>query len=193
MQSEIHALPFVSTSPFPHASVTDNRLVYPALARFAHRKSVLVAIVLTPEQARDAKLRDLAAGLAKYYRSQGRQVVATTELRQAVRGLQPLQPLQPIQPYPQWQTIKADLVLLGNSQNNPLLFDQARGYLLPGKIDSPNIQITYSPFAGECQVVNVLANDNEGLAAGMEQIVLAGQPPHLRALIDTKPATGPGL
>ncbi len=75
--------------------------------------------------------------------------------------MQSLQPLKSQQKFPQWRTIAADLVLLGTPQTNVLLFDQARGGLLEREKE---VQVTYSPFVGEYQALNLIASDTASLA-----------------------------
>jgi hypothetical protein len=83
--------------------------------------------------------------------------------------------------YPQWKTVETDLVLLGSRSNNVLLMDQDRGYLLPPGVDGLKkgqgiVCLTFSPFIGECQAVNVIASDIEGLRAAVDSLVKLNSP-----------------
>ena len=143
-----------------------------SLARFAARRTVPLTIALTPSQAADPKMQTLAAKLAAFYRKQGRNVTQDTIAPNHV--VVSLQPLTGVQPFPRWQTIATDLVLLGSPADNILLLDQARGYLLPDISHLPPgqnaIVVTHSPFVGECNVLNILASNSAGLAAGIRQV-----------------------
>ena len=70
-----------------------------------------------------------------------------------------------LQRLPRWKTIDAGLVLLGNAQNNLLIFDQVRGGLLDAR--TPQITVTFSPFSGEFQALNLVADD----VAELEKLV----------------------
>ena len=71
----------------------------------------------------------------------------------------------------QWRTIPADLILLGSPKDNLLIMDEARGGLLPGisKPGEGSPVVTYSPFVGEYQVLNLLATDEAGLRHAVSQ------------------------
>jgi hypothetical protein len=145
-----------------------------AVARFAARKDVPLVIALTPEQAGDAATRALAKRLRDFYAKRGRKVgVGRAEPNGVVLSLQPLRGLQT---YPRWKTVDTDLVLLGTPANNVLLFDQMRGHLLPegsGRLAAGRhrVRVTYSPFVGERQALNILAPDAAGLSAGVDTVV----------------------
>ena len=86
-----------------------------------------------------------------------------------------MQPLNAVQPFPRWQTVGTDLILLGRPADNVLLLDQARGFLLPDTTNLPagqaTVCVTHSPFVGECDALNVLADGPGGLAAGVAEVV----------------------
>ncbi|HEV7869350.1 MAG TPA: hypothetical protein VGO90_16805, partial [Chthoniobacteraceae bacterium] len=124
-----------------------------ALARFAARKHVALAIALTPEQHRNSMIVAQANSLREHYQKEGRII---GELATAWAGgvVTSLQPLRSPHRFPQWQTIAADLVLFGTPANNVLLMDQARGQLFPtsfkpGPSGCAELLYTRSPFVGE--------------------------------------------
>lgn len=145
------------------ATPTQRDAVAPAIAAFAARKDVPLTIALTPEQDADAKISALAAKLRDFYRKAGRTVtigsVDANENGGIVIGLQNARTMQK---YPQWQTVSSDLVLLGTPQTNVFLLDQQRGDLL----DGAGAQVTFSPFVGEYQALNLL-----GEGAALEKLV----------------------
>ena len=124
-----------------------------AIRAFWARRVPLV-IALTPAQMED---RVLGEKLVAWAKKSGR-AARVAPLESIVTSLQPT---RAIQRFPQWHTIEADLVLLGTPQNNVLIFDQARGGLLD---ESRAQQVTYSPFVGEFQALN-LVGDAPSLAA----------------------------
>ena len=108
----------------------------------------------------------------QFYSNRGRIVsIGTIEPNDVIESLQPLNPTRH---FPQWKTIDADLVLLGSPRDNILLFDQMRGDLLPTEdvqqLGRATLNVTYSPFVGEYQALNILAPDAAGLAAGVDQL-----------------------
>ena len=157
------------SAPEPNANAA-------ALTRFAARKSVPLTVALTTEQAANPQTLTLAKKLTAYYEAQGRKAqIGKIEPNDVVLSVQPL---QSVQYFPRWKTIDSDLVLLGSPQDNLLLLDQARGFLLPAAIrdlqaGQASVCVTYSPFVGDRQVVNIVANDAAGLQAGVGQIVEA--------------------
>ncbi len=144
----------------------------PVLSQFTQRKNVPLTIALTPQQASDPKIVALADRLVAFYRGQGRKVEQGRVEPDGV--VVSLQPHKTPQRYPQWKTIDSDLVLLGSAQNNVLLRDQARGYLLRGDENlAPGqaaIRYTRSPFVGEFDAVNLIAGDVAGLTASVEDL-----------------------
>lgn len=136
-----------------------------ALARFVARKSIPLTIALTPEQMADGETQLAAKMLAAYYKKQGRK--AQILLIEPNRVVLSLQPLAAAQPFPRWKTIDSDLILFGLPSNNILLLDEARGSLLPDAQSLPPdrglVAVTYSPFVGERNVVNILARDPAGM------------------------------
>jgi hypothetical protein len=125
---------------------------------FAIRTEVPLVIALTPEQQNNAHIKSLAEKLAAFYKNQGRKVeTRTLAPGDVVLSLQPLRNISA----PRWKTIDADLVLLGDANINPLIFDQLRaGILSPA---APNIAVTHSPFSGEYQALNILARSEAEL------------------------------
>ncbi len=146
---------------------------YEAFKQFVARKTVPLVIALTPEQQADAKMQAVAKKLSDYYAQKGRNAT----IRSLAPGdvIESLQPLD-LQKFPRWKTIDADLILLGNTQNNPLLYDQSRGGLLSAE---SGVSVTFSPFVGERQVLNIVANDVVGLEQGVQQIAFGS---YLRVL-----------
>ena len=166
-----HAVVHVPGTPAKPSAGGDNPAA--SLARFAARRTVPLTVALTPEQATDPPMRALALRLAAYYRAKSRTVrVGRISPDDVVVSLQPL---QGVQPFPRWKTIPTDLVLLGSPATNLLLLDQARGFLLPDTrrlgAGQGQTAVTYSPFVGECEVVNLLANDPAGLAAAARDVM----------------------
>lgn len=144
-----------------------------ALMRFAGRKTVPLTVALTPEQARDPAVRALAERLAVYFRGLGR----TTSLSRVEPNgvVVSVQPYSTPARYPRWKTVDTDLVLLGAPADNVLVLDQARGWLLPPTARAlppgrGSFCVTYSPFVGERQVLNLLASDTAGLSAAVGSV-----------------------
>ncbi len=127
---------------------------------FARRAPLTLA--LTPEQQNDPKIKALAARIAAASQKAGRKALMG-EIKPNGVVLFP-QPLKTSQSFPQWRTDETDLILLGSSGDNPLIFDQKRGHLLPDEENA--LHVTYSPFVGEYNALNVLAPD----AAGLERL-----------------------
>jgi hypothetical protein len=152
----------------------------PALAKFATRKHVALTITLTPEQAGDARMTELASRVAEFYRQQGRIVrpLARVEPGSVVESLQPLKSPHS---HPRWKTIRSDLILFGTTSNNVLLRDQALAQIFPadlalGAKAQAEVVYTRSPFVGEFDVVNILANDVAGLEAAVKTLTAPAQP-----------------
>jgi len=148
------------------------------LAKFSARKNSPLTVALTPQQFADDGLEQQAKALAAFYRQRGRAV----EIRKIEPGdvVESLQPLRSPNRYPQWKTIPSDLVLFGTPSNNVLIYDQARGEILPSNLPTPpagqaDIVYTRSPFVGEFNVVNIIANDANGITAAVH--LLTGPPP----------------
>jgi hypothetical protein len=149
------------TSTLPEANLTKD-----TLERFAARRDVPLIIALTPEQEADAALVKQEKRIAKFYADKGRRVtMQRLAPGEVVTGLQPL---MAIQHFPQWHTVDADLVLFGTPRNNILLFDQARGGLLR---EGEQVQVTYSPFVGEFQVLNVFGKDGAELSTAVDRVI----------------------
>jgi hypothetical protein len=155
-------------------SATDARVREPrALEKFAQRKNTPLRIALTPEQERDPKFVEQARQLTAFYAKQGRSTaLASVRPRGIVESLQPL--ASPHR-YPQWKTIPADLILFGTTATNVLLLDQARAHIFPRDFTAPpaghaDLIYTRSPFVGECDVLNIIATDPDGVAAAVHAL-----------------------
>jgi len=144
------------------------------LAAFSRRRDVPLVVALTPAQAADPKVRALAQRLVRFYAAHGRRVTLGRADDSGV--VLSLQPTVGLGRYPQWKTVDADLVLLGTASNNVLLLDQARAFLLPALgTDLPPghaaVGLTFSPFVGERQVLNLIAPDTAGLDAAARSVI----------------------
>jgi hypothetical protein len=115
------------------------------IVAFWRRTDVPLVIAVTPAQAVNVALCQKLGALAA---KRGRDA-KVLPVDNVVRSLQPL---RAIQRYPQWQTIDADLILLGSPQENVLVMDQARGGIID---DAKSVQITMSPFVGEKWALNI--------------------------------------
>jgi hypothetical protein len=166
-----------SAAPMAVADTSAVHVVRPDDVKlFGARRQEPLTIALTDKQAADPEMNHLAETVAAYYRGLGRTVeMSRAEPNQLVLSRQPYAATQP---YPQWKTVESDLVLFGSPNDNVLLMDQDRGYLLPPGIDQlkPGHGIvcpTFSPFVGECQAINIIARDSQGLQAGVNSLVKA--------------------
>lgn len=144
------------------------------LAAFARRRDVPLVVALTSGQAADPKVRALAQRLVRFYAAGKRRV--TLGRADDTGVVLSLQPTVGLGHYPQWKTVDADLVLLGTASDNVLLLDQARAFLLPALgTDLPAghaaVGLTFSPFVGERQVLNLLAPDPAGLDAAVRSVI----------------------
>lgn len=145
-----------------------------AVAKFATRKNTPLVVALTPEQEKNPKIAEQARALEAYYRTQKRSVSRGVVAPGGV--VESLQPLKSPHRYPQWKTIPADLVLLGTPADNVLILDQARGEIFPWNFRAPpaggaaEILYTRSAFAGECDVLNIIAPDAAGLEAATKTL-----------------------
>lgn len=139
-------------------------MVGPSLGAFLRRTATAVTVALTPTQAADPAAKALAERLVAKLTQSGRRASLGTVDR-ALAGndgvVTGLQPYRAMQRYPQWQTVDADLVLLGTLKDNLLMLDQARGGLLTGD----GAQVTYSPFVGGRWVLNLVGGDLAKLEA----------------------------
>ncbi len=110
-------------------------------------------LALTPAQKEDAKIKVLVAKLTKWLEAKSRKVeIGNIEPNGVI--LSP-QPLKTSQSFPRWRTVESDLVLLGAPQDNLLIFDQMRGGLLD---DESGAVVTYSPFVGEFNALNIVGD-----------------------------------
>ncbi|MEI6520071.1 MAG: LamG domain-containing protein [bacterium] len=127
---------------------------------------------LTAEQMNNVVLMSEVKRLSDFYMLNGRKI----DIQEIApnKAISSLQPTSAIQKYPQWYTPDTDIVLIGTPANNLLIYDQVRGYLLPSKeikTKSSKIYYTYSPFRGECDALNIIANDNEGIIKAVDFLV----------------------
>lgn len=117
-------------------------------------------------------MEKLAQDLANRLRQKGRVVrIGIADPKDVVEGLQPLK--SPHR-YPQWKTVATDLVLFGTPRDNVLILDQLRGEIFPLDFQTtPPGQgrtiVTKSAFVGECDVLNVIAQDAAGAAAALAE------------------------
>jgi hypothetical protein len=142
--------------------------------RFLSRKDVPVVVALTSDQSADPKMAALADRVVNLLKSHGRD--ARVGRADPTDVVQSIQIAQSINKYPEWQTANVDLVLFGSPANNVLLFDQVRGCLLPARPTEGQLQLTYSPFVGGCDVLNVLGTNTETLAASIDKLAQATGP-----------------
>ena len=175
-----------TVSPRPRVRLRDQSNI----AKFIARKKVPLTIALTPEQEKDATLTAHAKTLRTFFESQGRTVALGSVKPGGI--VESLQPLKSPHRYPQWKTVATDLVLFGTPSNNVLLRDQARGEIFPRDFSLPlegeaALFYTRSPFVGECDALNIMANDPAGFAAAIQRLTTT--PPSAAV---PKPATPPG-
>ena len=143
------------------------------LRRFLARTKVPLVIGLTKEQLADTPTKALAESLAKRLAKCGR--IAE------IRGITPdelivgLQTYTAAQHFPQWQTIPADLVLLGDLKSNVLMYDQALGDIYTPDVfrlqaGQTLLHMTYSPFVGSYNCLNLFGNGVTELTKAVEMI-----------------------
>ncbi len=140
------------------------------LSYFAGRKSEPLVIALTDAQLEDAEIVHLAARLAAHFRSLGRAVSVAPISPHAENGV--VLSSQPARTTarPRWQTRSVDLVLLGTPRDNVLIRDQALGRLLPPAVQAPELRVTWSPFAPDRHVLNLLGDGTAALTVLVEQV-----------------------
>lgn len=146
------------------------------ITSFVNRTGVPLTIALTPEQYADNTIMTQAGRLKSYYEGKGRTVTIgkaerNTDSLGVVTGLNEY--MYP-SVYPQWKTKDTDLILMGNSSNNILMLDEARGYLLPEQSGNSSISYVNSAFVGEYDVINIVAEDVSGIASAVDAIVNSG-------------------
>lgn len=132
-----------------------------ALAKFTARKAVPLVVALTPAQEKDAAIAAAAKQIVARFTQAGRK----TRIGRAAPGdvVTSLQPLRTPHRFPQWKTAPVDLVLIGTPQENVLIMDQVRGELFPRS--ATGAVVTKSPFAAECDVLNLPKDVQAWLAA----------------------------
>ncbi len=142
-----------------------------AIRAFGERLDVPLTIGMTPAQAGNASIKAVCDRLVRHYQSLGRKVVLGSVDANGI--VLSLQEQVGFAMYPQWRTIDSDLVLIGKPNNNVLLMDQARGFLLPSAPASgkPMVCVTYSPFVGERQSLNLLASDAEAMDEAVSALI----------------------
>lgn len=161
-----------------------------AVSKFAARQVNPLVIALTPEQQKDGRLVGQAKALEAFYRkANGKRPVA---LGVAAPGgiVEMLQPLKTPHRFPQWKTSAVDVVLFGTPANNVLLLDQQRGEILPWNFRVPapgqaEVVYTRSPFVGECEVLNIIAPDVNGIAAAVQTLTAPPAAPATPTVIPT--------
>jgi len=153
------------TAPAPRDSAADGLT---RAGQFLSRKDIPVVVALTSTQAADAKIAALADRLVALLKTHGRQ--ARIGRADPTDVVQSIQIAQAINQYPKWQTADADLVLLGSAADNVLIFDQVRGWLLPVQPVEGQAVLTYSPFVGGFQALNMLGTDPTSLAATIDKL-----------------------
>lgn len=145
--------------------------VSPHLTRFAARKDVPLVIALTDHQHADQAIAGLAARLAAHLRNIGRDVHVVQASPDAERGVVVAEhPADQGTARPRWRTIDADLVLLGTPNDNVLIRDQALARLVPPRVEGPELRVTYSPFVGGRQVLNLLGDGVAALTVLVERV-----------------------
>lgn len=166
----------VTIAPAGRPSVQPPAALYreEALQAFTGRSGRPLAIALTAAQHGDPAIVAQANRLAAFYEAHGRS--ATLGLAEPGGIVRSLQEYKTYLGYPQWKTSETDLILFGNTSNNVLLLDQARGYLLPEQgpgLAEGTAAVSYanSPFVGEYDAINVIANDVFGIRAAVDAIL----------------------
>ncbi len=139
-----------------------------ALEKFAARKTLPLVVALTPAQEKDPALVAAVKQIVARFEKAGRK--ARIGLAAPGGVVVSLQPLRSPHRFPQWKTVPADLVLIGTPQSNLLILDQLRGEIFPRTFAIPgagqaSAVITKSAFAGECDVLNLVARDAAGVQA----------------------------
>ncbi|MGF1656692.1 MAG: LamG domain-containing protein [Verrucomicrobiales bacterium] len=154
----------VAASPttVAHATDMDQRL-----AGFAQRTEVPLTIALTPAQKKDEALAPSIERLRELFSANGRTVT--------VRELAPFEVVEHIQtyhsgqPYPRWSTIAEDLVLIGTPTDNVLIFDQARGRVLP-PYENGTVAWLGNAFRFGHDAVTLYAENPEGLSQAIAMV-----------------------
>ncbi len=146
---------------------------------FAARTEKPLTIALTAVQNADPAIVAQANRLVQYYTGKGRSVaLGLAEPGGVVRSLQEYKTYLA---YPQWKTEESDLILMGSSSTNVLILDQARGFLLPEQgngltAGKAAVSYTNSPFVGEYDVLNIIANDAAGITAAVDAVTMLPAP-----------------
>ncbi len=149
-----------------------------AIRAFLARKTTPLTLALTPRQAANPKLAAVADQLVAWLTARGRK--PSRGIVEPGGVILSLQPVQAIQRYPQWRSIPSDLALLGAPSDNVLVLDQARGYLLPEEPAASargTAAVTFSPFEGGYQALNLLGADEAALQRAMTALTRDAAPP----------------
>jgi chitodextrinase len=146
---------------------------------FTARTGKPVTVALTASQNTDPAIVAQANRLVQFYAGKGRS--AALGLAEPGGVVSSLQDYKTYLAYPQWKTEESDLVLMGSSSTNVLLLDQARGFLLPEQgtglaAGQAAVSYTNSPFVGEYDVLNIIANDVAGITAAVNALTALPEP-----------------
>ena len=140
-------------------------------------RNVPLAIALTPAQKADPDMARLAIRLQEIAARRGRAAVLKEISTNAfIVSLQELKPSMYVGPgFPQWRTEPDDVILLGTPKENPLLYDELRGGLLPSDAlaleqGRASLGYAWSPFVFGRHAVNLIAPDQAGLAAAVDAL-----------------------
>lgn len=151
-------------TPVPVSPIANTR--HDAIGRFVARKAPLT-IALTPAQADEPAVKEAVRRLQEWLKGRGRESqIARVEPNGVVLSTQPLLGSQT---FPRWKTIESDLILIGSVKDNVLIRDQARGALLDP--DDTGALVTYSPFVGEHNVLNLLVDNVQNLSAAVDAVI----------------------
>jgi hypothetical protein len=123
------------------------------IAHFLSRKDIPVVVALTNAQAADAKMATLADHLVGFLKAHGRQ--GRVGRADPTDVVQSIQMAQSANQYPKWQTADVDLV---------------RGCLLPTRPAKGHALLTFSPFVGGYEALNILGTDLKSLEASVEEL-----------------------
>jgi len=163
------------------------------IRRFAERTGVPLVVALTESQRNDPATMAQANRLVRYYTQQGRN--ATIGLAEPGGVVTSLQKYRPSTQRPQWKTVESDLILLGTTSTNVLLFDQAKGGLLPERgaelpAGAAAVRLVNSPFIGEYHALNIIAAEAAGLTKAVNAVIgLPAAPPEAPAHLTTTQVT----
>lgn len=152
------------------------------LCKSGDRASFRLSAALTPAQQAASGLSATVAHLLAFAAANGRNrtdvslalpINATTPTGAVVARQRTCNMMK----YPQWASIDADLVVLGTAAANVLMYDQARGHLLPLMTSSIQpgaayVSVTYSAFQPERWTLNIVASSDDDLVTVIESVLL---------------------